>query len=1317
MTTTTSPIINKKLISLIATESLMISSKATAKQAIAMMGETGSSYVLVMEGLGEYDEKQNLIGILTARDVVRLSMQSHDLEQLSIQEVMSHPVITIQKSIADNINATLNLFQQYHICHLPVLDGDRLIGLLFKDVLTDLLAQTALNTSNSEQKIIQECDLRYLSLAAASPVAIFRFDKQFNCIYVNDRWSEMTGRSPESALGNGWKNALHPDDLHHLVSQWERHYNQVDLSNPVIINSEGRHLRPDGSINWFYVQLVQEINDKNQITGFIGTLMDITARKQAELDLQKNEQRYRALMDGASDAILLASPQGNLIEANQKAEELLGYSRDDLKRLHVSQIHPPEAIAAVQNHFKSVMQNNFASAMESLVLRKDGNQIPVEITASCIELDGERIVQGIFRDIRDRKHSEIALWKANQELNYHIENSPLATITWDQEFRTRRWSARAEEIFGWKSEEVLGKTFFDWKFIYEPDIPTVQQVAAQILRDGKASCHNRNYRKDGSIIYCDWYNSVLLDEAGNLVSMTSLVQDVSERKRTEAALFDTKKRYQALFNHKTDAVFINSFTDTGKPSAFIEVNDAACASLGYSREELLTMTPSDIIPKEFFCDRAAMEKLRTQKYASSEVLHQTKDGRIFPVELSLVELGDNEAKPLIIASARDISDRKQAELALQESQHFIRKIADASPNILYLYDIQKQQNIYSNREVFSILGYSPDEIKELGDNFAINLMHPDDLRLVYPAYYDKIRTAQDGEIIENEYRMRHANGKWHWLYSRDSVFSRDEHGLVKQIIGTAQDITERKNLEQTQKRLIAILEASTDYISMSDAKGNIFWKNAELKRLCGIDPHKDVLQFRLVNCHPQWAVDLIEQQAIPSAIANGSWLGETALLDAEGREILVSQLLLVHKSPQGEIEFFSSIMRDMRVYKEYEQQLERTNANLIRATSLKDEFLASMSHELRTPLNAILGMAEALQDDIFGAVNERQLKALQTIERSGVHLLELINDILDVSKIESGQMNLDFGFTNVNALCQSSIAFVKQQALQKNILIDERISQNLPDLWVDERRIRQVLINLLNNAVKFTAEGGRITLEVTQFSLNPVPNAAIAKNFLRIAVIDTGIGIAPENIHKLFQPFVQIDSALNRKYAGTGLGLSLVKRVVELHGGEVGLTSELGVGSCFMIDLPYVSVASQPDAAIDVTPSDMLLDAAIAPSDAPLVLLAEDNEANIATISSYLTAKDYRVVLAKNGQEAIALAKSHPPDIILMDIQMPIMDGLEATKQIRLEPDLAKIPIIALTALAMTGDLEKCLGAGANDYLTKPVKLKQLVKTIQHFLG
>ena len=222
-------------------------------------------------------------------------------------------------------------------------------------------------------------------------------------------------------------------------------------------------------------------------------------------------------------------------------------------------------------------------------------------------------------------------------------------------------------------------------------------------------------------------------------------------------------------------------------------------------------------------------------------------------------------------------------------------------------------------------------------------------------------------------------------------------------------------------------------------------------------------------------------------------------------------------------------------------------------------------------------------------------------------------------------------------------------------------------------------------------------------------------------VVDTGIGIAAKDLQMLFQPFVQVDSALNRQYEGTGLGLALVKQIVELHGGQVMVESEVGKGSCFTVALPYEvspsntmsnAIASMPSSTIS---SSMAIDSDNAPL-TPLILLAEDNEANIHTFSSYLTAINYRVIIARNGIEAIAQAKEHLPDIILMDIQMPTMDGLEATKQIRLDPNLVNIPIIALTALAMEGDREKCLAAGANEYLAKPIKLRQLNTTIQQIL-
>jgi signal transduction histidine kinase/ActR/RegA family two-component response regulator len=398
--------------------------------------------------------------------------------------------------------------------------------------------------------------------------------------------------------------------------------------------------------------------------------------------------------------------------------------------------------------------------------------------------------------------------------------------------------------------------------------------------------------------------------------------------------------------------------------------------------------------------------------------------------------------------------------------------------------------------------------------------------------------------------------------------------------------------------------------------------------------------------------------------------------------------------------------RAEEIIRQYTQVLEaRVNertAELVHANRAKDDFLANMSHELRTPLNGILGFSEILLEGIHGPINTKQSQAVELIYSSGEHLLGLINDILDVSKIEAGHFELQLENSSLNDICLSSLSFVRQLALKKSIEIEYSPSPANSAVYADPKRLKQILVNLLNNAVKFTPEKGKVKLEVRE---------NIATDQLRFSVLDTGIGITPEDLQRLFKPFVQVDSSLSRQYEGSGLGLSLVKKLVEMHGGSVGVESEPGKGSHFYFTIPTKKLTAP--ILENKNPTGQRRSNETTTSyqrEKKRVLLVEDNLNNMMVTSDFLREKGFEMIQASDGLEAIEQALTQKPNIILMDIQMPNMNGIEAIKRIRAAPELASVPIIALTALAMSGDRELCIAAGANEYLAKPVSLRKLVE-------
>jgi signal transduction histidine kinase/ActR/RegA family two-component response regulator len=370
------------------------------------------------------------------------------------------------------------------------------------------------------------------------------------------------------------------------------------------------------------------------------------------------------------------------------------------------------------------------------------------------------------------------------------------------------------------------------------------------------------------------------------------------------------------------------------------------------------------------------------------------------------------------------------------------------------------------------------------------------------------------------------------------------------------------------------------------------------------------------------------------------------------------------------------------------------------ANKAKSSFLAVMSHELRTPLNAVLGCAEILRDELQGPINARQGKSIANIYESGKHLLALINDILDLSKIEAGKELLRLERFDVGPLCTEAVGMLMQAASKKNLNITTAIDSNSGEMVADRRRVRQILFNLLSNAIKFTPENREIGLTVESG----------CDSTLCFTVWDKGIGISQKAQKTLFLPFVQVDNKLSRQYEGTGLGLCLVQRLAEMHSGHVELESEPGVGSRFTVRLPRQTgkASESPDESSIIT---------LGTVGRPCVLLVEDNAMNQQAFFEYLESNGYELIVANDGKQALNVVSAQQFDLILMDIQLPEMDGNEVIRRIRSMSGFEDIPILALTALAMGGDAESCINAGANDYLSKPVELKRLLRKSNQLLA
>jgi PAS domain S-box-containing protein len=1024
---------------------------------------------------------------------------------------------------------------------------------------------------------------------------------------------------------------------------------------------------------------------------------ELAERRRAEEELAQERYLLQTLMQTIPDHIYFKDREGRFVRVNQAMARWVGVSDpievegktdfDFFTNEHAQQAYEDEA--------QVIKTGCPLVGMEERETWPDGRETWVSTTKMPLyDQEGQIIgTFGVSRDIAKRKQSERRLRETERRFRTLLDNVRLVAVGLDTDGQVTYANPFLVELTGYEFDQILGK---EWHQVFVPERD--RAAAVQAFRRNLQN-QNRPYQEysllttKGDERLIAWNHSVLLDEMGRPVGTMSIGEDITERVQAE----------RELHQHATQLALLNEIG--GQIAAELELKsvlDRAAhlvrESFGYHHVALFIV---DGDTKEL------VMKARAGSYAT-----------LFPKE-HRIKAGVGMVGWVGMHGERFLSNDVRAEL------QYVENFRAALPTMSEL-----SVPVRVGQEIAGVLDVQSPQVDAFDDNDV----------MVMETLADQIAVAIRNSRLWEEMQQRVDELAFLNSASQVMVSSLDLEQVMETTMRQATEVL------QVEAGSVLLFRPETGELvfeaasgggaaglpgkALAPGQGVAGWVAQHATSLIvhdvrkderfysGFDAASENFETRSILCVPL----IYRDRVIGVMQALNKIEGEFSADDQRLLEALASTAATaienarLHKEVQRELSErvrAEEALREERAslarrVAERTAELSAANAELARAARLKDEFLASMSHELRTPLNAILGLSEALQEEVYGDLNEKQLQALSRVEESGRHLLELINEILDISKIEAGKLELELQPTSLESVCQASLRLVKQMAQRKHLRVTSHVDHEVGTIRADGRRLKQILVNLLTNACKFTSEGGSVGLEVV---------GDVEAQVVRLAVWDTGIGIAAQDLERLFQPFVQLDSSLSRRYAGTGLGLALVQRLTELHGGGIIVESELGKGSKFTVSLPWRKVESETAAAeraMDGASRARQRTGKSAKGSSPLILLAEDNEDNITTVLDYLEEKAYRVIVARNGLEAIRRVRQDRPDVILMDIQMPELDGLEAIKRIRAGgKTMSEIPIIALTALAMPGDRERCLEAGASVYLSKPVSLRGLAEAVE----
>jgi PAS domain S-box-containing protein len=663
---------------------------------------------------------------------------------------------------------------------------------------------------------------------------------------------------------------------------------------------------------------------------------------------------------------------------------------------------------------------------------------------------------------------------------------------------------------------------------------------------------------------------------------------------------------------------------------------------------------------------------------------------------------------LLMQGMWSLVQRKKAEETVRIERQRLTGIIEGTNVGTWEWNVQTGETVFNERWA-ELVGYTLAELEPISIQTWLRLVHPDDRK----ESESKLQRHFAGELdyYDCECRMRHKDGSWIWIHDRGKVVTRAPDGKPLQMSGTHADITDRKRAEaalrESEQKARAFFDSSFGFVGLLSPDGTVLEINKTALDFSGIGmsdvrgkPFWDTIWWS----HNPEMQELIRSN-IKSAATGTLIRGEAIHLAPDGTHHTIDFTVKPVPDESGRVVRLIAEGRDITDHKRSEDNLRKAMEAANTANVAKSQFLANMSHEIRTPMNAILGFAELLAQD---KLTPQQSDFVQTIRNSGSHLLELINDILDFSKIEAGKMTLEFTECSLESLLNEIESLMAPFAQTKGLRFERIEPRALPQMIrTDPVRLRQCLTNLVNNAIKFT-ESGHVIVRTTL-------TESAGKSFLRFEVEDTGPGIDPQVQGKIFEAFEQADGSMTRKFGGTGLGLTITRHLAELFGGSLTLTSELGKGSTFVIAIPAnTDIQDPPVQSVHHFPISQKSSTPLPQQFQGRVLVAEDVKTNQVLVRILLNQVGLQPVIVDDGQAAVEQALRHEFDLILMDMQMPRLNGFEAARKLRKQG--IRTPIVALTAGAIKGDEQKCLEAGCDEYLTKPIDRKELLRVLGQYL-